>query len=103
MRNLFKHGINYGAINLALGSFLVGTLLLFSYKITDADSLLTIGLGYTYLAAIINSLMLILLLINTLTHYKDYKENLLTILILLANIPITYWYIELVFSIESFF
>ena len=95
MKNRFTHQINYGAVLLAFGSFLVGTLLLLSYKVTGADSLLNIGWNYTWLATIINTLMLILLTINGIRYYKDYKENLLTILILITNIPITLWYMEL--------
>lgn len=98
MKTKFKYGINYIAIVLAIVSFYFGTLLLLLYKITPADSLVVIGIYYIISAAIVNGLMLILLAINAITHYGDYKENLLTTLGLLANIPITYGYIAIVFN-----
>ena len=86
------------AIVLAIGSFFIGTLLLLLFKIMNTDFLILSGLYYTLLATILNGPMLILVAINAITHYTDYKENLLTILGVLVNIPITFYYIELVFS-----
>lgn len=97
MKNRFKYHLNYSAILLALGSFLFGSLWLLSYKITHADPMLVIGLYYTISAVIINAFMLLFLIVNAIAQYKDYKENILTILILLINIPITNWYMEIVF------
>lgn len=98
MKTKFKHEINYIAIVLAIVSFCIGTLLLLLYKITSADSLAVLGIYYIIIAAIVNGLMLILLAINAITHYGDYKENLLTTLGLLANIPITYGYIAIAYD-----
>lgn len=97
MKTKFKHKINYIAIVLAIISFCMGTLLLLLFKITQAEFLMILGYYYIFLAAFVNILMLIFLAINAITHYSDYKENLPTILGLLANIPITILYIELVF------
>jgi len=96
MKSKFKHPINFIALVLALGSFCIGTLILILFKITHLDNLLILGYLYTWLAAILNSIMLLLLLLNLITKYKDYSENLLTILGLLLNIPITLFYMDIV-------
>lgn len=97
MRNRIKHPINRNAIYLASGSFVLGSLLLLTSLITKPDMLLVTGLYYTMFAAMVNTIMLIILILNALAYYKDYIENLGVILLVLLNIPIAIYYIELVF------
>lgn len=97
MKTKFKYKINYIAILLAIGSFCIGTMLLLLFKITQAEILMILGYFYIFLAAFINMLMLLSLVINAIIHFSDYKENLLTILGVLANIPITILYFDIVF------
>lgn len=95
MKTKFKHEINYIAIILAISSFCIGALLLFLYLIFD-NSIVGIGFYYTFVAAMLNILMIIILGVNTISNYHDYKENLMTILAVLANIPITIIYMDIV-------
>lgn len=95
MKTKFKHEINYIAIILAISSFCIGTLLLLLYLIFD-NSIVGIGFYYTFVAAMLNILMIIILGVNAISNYHDYKENLMTILAVLANIPITILYMDIV-------
>ncbi|TMM57997.1 hypothetical protein FEE95_00795 [Maribacter algarum] len=97
MKNRFKHSINYSAVILAISSFVIGTILLLLSQSISADSLLVIGLYYTGLALIANIIMLLILITNAIRFHKDYCENLGTITILLLNIPITLYYIDIIF------
>jgi len=96
MKHKFKHIINRMAIYLAGISFILGTLLLLIHKIKLWGSLIYLGLNYVGFATAVNTLMLLILLANSVTNYKDYKENLISICILLTNIPITLFYINLI-------
>lgn len=96
MKTRFKHNINYYGILLAIGSFTIGSLLLLLYKLTQIGGLITTGLLYVYLATFLNGIMLVVVLVNALKNYKEYPENLITIGILLLNIPITIGYIDIV-------
>lgn len=98
MKYKFKHPINLIATYLAVISFLLGSLILIIHKTKLFGHLYLFGYSYVIIATIINSLMLIILLINTIINYKDFKdfkENLISICIVLVNIPITFFYINL--------
>ena len=92
MKHKFKHNINYIALWIAIISFIIGTILLVSFKITDDFSFAIIGYYYIILAVFINALMVLLLLIHSVFHHKQYKEHLITIGFVLLNIPITCYY-----------
>lgn len=92
MKNRCTHPINYIAVWVAIISFTIGTMLLLSFKVTGAFMLALIGYYYVILAGILNSFMVFLLLINAVVHLKDFKENLITIAIILLNIPIAIYY-----------
>jgi len=96
MKNKFKHPINYIAVLTALMSFSIGTLLLLVYKISGYSNLIAIGYFYTIVAAIVNSILVLLLLLNILLNFKNSKEHLLTLGIVLANIPIVIFYMDVV-------
>ncbi|PKV49850.1 hypothetical protein ATE84_1888 [Aquimarina sp. MAR_2010_214] len=91
--------INKIAIILALVSFLIGTslLLLYIFHITyiERSTLRHIGLNYIRIAFLVNIIYLAFLIINAIFFSKDTKENLITILFFLLNIPITLIYIQI--------
>lgn len=96
MKAKFKYSINYYAVMTAIASFLIGTFVLLLFKGTSDTGLIAIGYFYTCFAALVNTLLLLALLINMTLRYKDYKEHLKAIVIVLLNIPITLFYMKIV-------
>lgn len=96
MKNKFSHFINYLAVMIAITSFIIGTTCLLLFKTSSDTGLFGIGYWFTFIAGLINSFMLIIVVAHGIFRFKDYKEHLRTILIVLTNIPITYLYIGIV-------
>lgn len=95
MKNSFKYVLNYRAAQVALISFVLGTICLLLFKTSGDMGFVGIGYWYTLTAALVNSVLLVIILIHTIIRYKDYKEHLATVLVVLANIPITFLYLNL--------
>jgi len=87
---------NQKALMLAVISFLIGTILLLIYLISGWEALLIGGFLYVLIAVAVNGLAFIGLLIYAVTDCRNYKENLITLLLFLINIPIAGSYIALV-------
>jgi hypothetical protein len=84
---------------LALISFAIGTVLLIIQKLTPLNiEILIIGLLYTLFAILANVIMLFKLLSYFIKLPKQREYLAIKILILLANIPITYLYFQIVFN-----
>ncbi len=77
-------------------SFLLGTILLLLFLVSQSSILADIGLFYVLIAFVLNAMVLIGLIINSIINYQYYKENLVTILLFLLNIPVTIGYIAIV-------
>ena len=88
--------INKNALIVATLSFLLGTILLLLFLITQSNIILDIGLLYVIIAFVLNAITLVGLLVNLILNHQYYKENLFTILLFLLNIPITILYVMLV-------
>ncbi|MEP3211178.1 MAG: hypothetical protein ABJN95_18470 [Maribacter sp.] len=95
MKNRFKHSINYMAVLTAFTSFVLGTICLLLFKTSSDYGFVAIGYFYTLFAALINTIFLLLVLFNTMRTLKDYREHLKTILVVLLNIPIVIFYLEI--------
>ena len=95
MRKKFKYPINHVAVLLAALSFAVGTVVFVAFKLTGEFGLMVIGYYHILGAAAVNTFMLLLLLIHATMHVKDYKESLLTSVVVVMNIPITALYLQL--------
>lgn len=80
-------------------SFIIGTILLLLYAITKIDILPIIGLYYVYLALFINCCYLVAIIILHFIKKRNYQETLIRIGITICNIPITLFYIYLVFNV----
>lgn len=93
MKKIFNHYINYLAVMIAITSLIVGTICLLLFKTSSDNGLFGIGFWITFTAGLINSIMLILVAAHGIYHFKDYKEHIKTLFVVLANIPIAYLYV----------
>lgn len=83
---------------IALISFTFGTLLLLLYKIDQSDNYVMIGLIYVIIALFFNTIMFLKLMYNLIVYKQLYLFQLGSITIILLNIPITFFYMHLVFN-----
>ncbi|WP_024768951.1 hypothetical protein [Aquimarina macrocephali] len=88
--------INKSALIVATISFLLGTLLLLFFLISQSSIVLDIGLFYVIIASVLNVIVFVGLITNAIINYQYYKENLTTIILVILNIPITIGYIIIV-------
>jgi hypothetical protein len=95
MKKQFKYPMNYTAIRIAIISFVLGTICLLLFKTNDDTGFVGIGYFYTLFAAFVNAVVLLLVIFHGIRRYKEYTEHLITIVIILANIPITLLYLNL--------
>jgi hypothetical protein len=81
---------------LAIGSFIIGTILLILHLINPTGALFGVGVIYLILAFTINLIMLLRLtyLAFKQKNHQDYFT--VKILILLSNIPIAFVYLRIV-------
>ncbi|WP_338377251.1 hypothetical protein [uncultured Flavobacterium sp.] len=80
-------------------SFTIGTILLLLYAITKIDFLPLIGLFYVYFALFANSCYLLAVVTQHFIEKRNSQETLTRIGITLCNIPITLFYMYLVFNV----
>lgn len=90
--------VNKNALIIATISFLLGTILLLFFLISQSNILLDIGLFYVIIASTLNAIIFIGLITNAIINYQYYKENLTTIILVVLNIPITIGYIIIVIN-----
>jgi hypothetical protein len=90
--------INKNALIAATISFLLGTLLLLFFIISQSNIVLDIGLFYVIIASVFNVIVFVGLITNAILNYQYYKENLTTIILVILNIPITIGYIIIVIN-----
>ncbi|WP_295338233.1 hypothetical protein [Flavobacterium sp.] len=83
---------------LALGSFSVGTLLFLAYMLNPNSTLIKIGFCYVMFALLVNTIALISLIIDLLLHWENREQIAIKILILLANLPIAFLYLNIIFN-----
>lgn len=95
MKTRFKYPINYTAVRIAIVSFVLGTICLLLFKTSGDSGFVGIGYCYTLFAALVNSILILVVVVNAIRYYKDYPEHLSTVLVVLANIPITFFYLNL--------
>lgn len=95
MQHRFTYRINYFAVLIAAGSFILGTLCLLLFKTSGDTGFIGIGYCYTLIAVLVNTVMLCIVLVNAFMHYRDYPEHLKTIIVMLLNIPVVGLYLEM--------
>lgn len=81
----------------ALGSFLIGTLILVVFEITNASILIYIGFIYVLIALFLNFVLFVNLVYNLFIYTKMYAFQIGNIALLLLNIPITLFYLQIIF------
>lgn len=96
MIKYFTYRLNRNAIRLALFCFMFGSFILLIHLTEVSESTLGIGILFTGLAIILNSIMLLILVIHSLLNYKDFEEHISTLIILLLNIPIARLYVNFI-------
>ena len=85
---------------LAIGSFIVSTILFVLYIITNASSnVLIIAFPFVVSAIILNAIMLFHLIDKFISLPEYRKDIAVKILILLSNIPITLLYYSIVMKV----
>lgn len=85
---------------LAIGSFCIGTILLLLHLIFHhEDNIMFFGFFYVLFAFLINSIVFLNLVFKFLIRSENREDLVIKMLIMLANIPITIFYIYLVFKI----
>ncbi|MCK0156375.1 hypothetical protein MWU65_04240 [Cellulophaga sp. F20128] len=94
MMSLFTYSINKFAVYLAISCFSIGTLLFLIQVSVDFPAILGIGFAFVLLAVLTNSITLLVLAVNTVKKHQDFDEHIIAIVLLLANIPISIFYLN---------
>lgn len=92
----YQNATGIFSTQLAIGAFLIGTLLLILHLLFRSGIVIEIGLIYVSLAFIMNLIMLINLIILCFTQKNHQEYFTIKILILLANIPIAFVYLKII-------
>ena len=102
MMKKIKYPINRFALKLALFSLCFGILQVIIYAIYPNGASLYIGFFHLFPTVALHSIVLLMILINSIKNYKDIGEHFLVILTMLANIPIAYGCFYAVMAIGNF-
>ena len=92
----YENATGIFSTQLAIGSFIIGTLLLILHLLNPTGDLLAIGFFYVLLAIVVNLIMLVRLSYLAFTQKNHQDYFIIKILILLANIPIAFVYLRIV-------
>lgn len=84
------------AIQMAIVSFGIGTLLLLHFIFKNSDKIVTVGIYYVLISFLINGLMLLKLIIDWITEPLNRPKIERQALILFANVPISFVYFLIV-------
>ncbi len=91
---LFKHRWNRVSVRIATLSFLIGTVLMLCALMATNELIITFGLVFLVLYVLVTLILLCILLVHTLVHFKDIHEHVMTFIIVLMNFPIAVLYIN---------
>lgn len=94
MTTLFKHRWNRMAVRMAGGSFALGTLLFLIALMAENPLIETLGLVFLVLYIPVTIIVCFLLFVNTLMHFRDLHEHVMTFLLVLLNFPMALVYIH---------
>lgn len=93
---LFKHRWNRVAVRMATACFLIGTLLMLTALMANNELIITCSLVFLVLYIPVTLIMLFILLVNTMAHFKDLQEHVMTLIIVLMNLPIALLYLHFI-------
>jgi hypothetical protein len=88
---------------LALGSCFFGTVLFVAFMYKPGITLLYMGFYYVLCAVIVNGLVFLSLGVELLLSWENRENILIKMLIMLANIPIVFLYLYLLFNSNNHF
>lgn len=81
----------------AIGSFVFGTILVLCFFFTDNRSqFMELGFIFVIVAGIVNAGIALMLLIDTVKNKENRKKTLITLAVVLLNIPISAIYFHVV-------
>ncbi|MBY0486473.1 MAG: hypothetical protein K2P85_04705 [Flavobacteriaceae bacterium] len=92
----YHHATGLFSTQLALGSFVVGTLLLLLHLHFPDGALFGIGIVYLAVAVLLNSVVFFNLFYLLFTQKNHQEYFTIKLLILLANIPVVFVYLKIV-------
>lgn len=95
-RKQYQNATGTFSTQLAVASFLIGTLLLVLHLIAGDASIVFFGLLYVLLAFVCNFITLLYLIFLLVTQKNHAEYYTIKILLLLANIPIVFVYLKIV-------
>lgn len=91
---LFKYKWNRFAVRTAAISFFLGTLLMLTALMAENDLIITLGIVFLVLYVPMTLIVLLILFVNTMANFKDIHEHVMTLIIVLINLPIALLYIH---------
>jgi hypothetical protein len=92
----YNHATGLFSTQIAIGSFVLGTLLLIAHLIRPTGELFNIGLFYILVAFLVNLIVLLKLCYLYVTQKNHQEYFAVKILILLSNLPIAVVYLKIV-------
>ncbi|WP_435623148.1 hypothetical protein [Flagellimonas sp.] len=95
MMKYFTYGINRNIVRCNFIYLAIGTLLFLLLLIEKSDFLVGTSIVFFMAVNIVNALMLLILLANLLSNFKDIEEHTCAFLIALLNYPIAVLFIYL--------
>ena len=85
----------------AIGSFIIGTIIFFLFYQTELMIYTIVGFIFLIIAIPLNTIFLLRLLYQLFTTKKYQKQILITVLIVLLNIPISYIYYKIAIELAD--
>lgn len=90
---LLKHRFNRIAVRITGCSFVLGTLLMLIALMAQNDIIITIGIVFLALYVPMTIVLLVVLLVTAITNFRDIHEHVMTLIIILTNVPIAFLYL----------
>lgn len=90
------------SIKLALGFFVIGTIILLSFAIKLSSTVAMLGYIYTAFAFLIGSIYVIIITIKIVSKKLDFRTGVKVILVMMLNVPISLFYIFIVLTLMSY-
>jgi hypothetical protein len=86
---------------IAIGSFIIGTIIFVLFYQTELMLFTIIGFIFLLIAIPLNTIFLLRLLYELITAKKYKKQILITILMILMNIPVSYAYYKIAIDLAD--
>ena len=94
MIHFFNYKWNRIGVRIAIGSFIIGTLLMLIALISTNDIILTIGIVFMVIYIPITAVLLFILAINAICNIRGIYEHAIVFICVTMNLPIALLYIN---------